>query len=166
MGVLSECVALLNLKHVHIPCCTTLSVNKLYFTFKAARILVCLLICAWLCWLSSKIHLKMKREWCSLKVGVNMVVVPTEWFTVHHLVDLKTNRHVRGGGGGVFHRTCHQWQLVIHWLLPWQQCFIANQNQECHFTCQWMTYCQWWQVLLKYPPNHKPLPNWKGNIYR
>ena len=25
-------------------------------------------------------------------------------------------------------RTCHQWQLVIHWLLPWQQCFIANQN--------------------------------------
>ena len=32
-----------------------------------------------------------------------------------------------------FHRTFHQWQFVIHWLLPWQQCFIANKNQECHF---------------------------------
>ena len=52
---------------------------------------------------------------------------------------------------GVFHRTCHQWQLVIHWLLPWQQCFIANQNQECHFTCQWMTNCYWWQVLWNGP---------------
>ena len=41
----------------------------------------------------------------------------------------------QGGGGGAFHRTCHHWQFVIHWLLPWQQCFIANQNQECHFTC-------------------------------
>ena len=46
---------------------------------------------------------------------------------------------------GVFHRTCHQWQRVIHWLLPWQQYFIANQNPECHFTCQWMTNCHWWQ---------------------
>ena len=26
------------------------------------------------------------------------------------------------------------------------RCFIANQNQECHCTCQWMTNCQWWQV--------------------
>ena len=52
---------------------------------------------------------------------------------------------------GPFHRTCHQWQLVIHWLLPWQQCFIANQNQECHFICQWMTNCHWWQVLWNGP---------------
>ena len=52
---------------------------------------------------------------------------------------------------GPFHRTCHQWQLVIHWLLPWQQCFLANQNQECHFICQWMTNCHWWQVLWNGP---------------
>ena len=52
---------------------------------------------------------------------------------------------------GPFHRTCHQWQLVIHWLLPWQQCFIANQDQECHFTCHWMTNCHWWQVLRNGP---------------
>ena len=52
---------------------------------------------------------------------------------------------------GAFHRTGHHWQFVIHRLLPWQQCFIANQNQECHFTCQWMTNCQWWQVLWNAP---------------
>ena len=32
------------------------------------------------------------------------------------------------------------------------QCFIANQNQECHCTCQWMTNCQWWQVSWNAPP--------------
>ena len=31
------------------------------------------------------------------------------------------------------------------------QCFIANQNQECHCTCQWMTHCQWWQVSWNAP---------------
>ena len=31
-------------------------------------------------------------------------------------------------------------------------CFIANQNQECHCTCQWMTTCQWWQVSWNAPP--------------
>ena len=40
-----------------------------------------------------------------------------------------------------FHRTSIQWQL------PWQQCFIATQNPECHFTCHWMASCHWWQVL-------------------
>ena len=29
------------------------------------------------------------------------------------------------------------------------QCFIANQNQECHCTCQW------WQVSMKCPPGIK-----------
>ena len=24
---------------------------------------------------------------------------------------------------GPFHRTCHQWQLAIQWLLPWPQCW-------------------------------------------
>ena len=31
------------------------------------------------------------------------------------------------------------------------QCFIANQNQECHCTCQWMTNCQCWQVSWNAP---------------
>ena len=31
------------------------------------------------------------------------------------------------------------------------QCFIANQNQECHCTFQWMTNCQWWQVSWNAP---------------
>ena len=47
----------------------------------------------------------------------------------------------------LFHRTCHQWQLAIQWQLPWQQCFIANKNPECHFICHWMASCNWWQVL-------------------
>ena len=33
-----------------------------------------------------------------------------------------------------------------------KQCFIANQNQECHFICHWMTSCHWWQVLWNGPP--------------
>ena len=37
-----------------------------------------------------------------------------------------------------------------HGNSPWQ-CFIANQNQECHFICQWMTNCQWWQVSWNAP---------------
>ena len=58
----------------------------------------------------------------------------------------------RGGG--------HFMKLVItdnlsftdyyHGNSQWQ-CFIANQNQECHFTCQWMTNCQWWQVSWNTP---------------
>ena len=47
----------------------------------------------------------------------------------------------------------HFIELVIHWLLPWQQCFIANQNQECHFICHWMTNCHRWQVLWNGPPD-------------
>ena len=31
------------------------------------------------------------------------------------------------------------------------QCFVANQYQECHCTCQWMTNCQWWQVSWNAP---------------
>ena len=33
-------------------------------------------------------------------------------------------------------------ELVIHWLLPWQQSMTvlhSQSNQECHFICQWMT---------------------------
>ena len=39
---------------------------------------------------------------------------------------------------GPFHRTCHQWQLVIHWLLPWQQCFIAIKIKNVTlFVSEW-----------------------------
>ena len=69
----------------------------------------------------------------------------------NHHSGIKTTTKLLFWSWGPFHRTCHQWKLVIHWLLPWQQCFIANQNQECHFTCQWMTNCHWWQVLWNGP---------------
>ena len=31
---------------------------------------------------------------------------------------------------GVFHETCHHWQFVIHWLLPWQQSVTVLQSQS------------------------------------
>ena len=53
---------------------------------------------------------------------------------------------------GPFHRTRHQWQLVIQWLIPWQQCFMPNQNPECHFTCQWMTRLLLMTSSMKWAP--------------
>ena len=34
------------------------------------------------------------------------------------------------GGGGAFHETCHHWQFVIHWLLPWQQSVTVLHSQS------------------------------------
>ena len=31
---------------------------------------------------------------------------------------------------GVFHETCHHWQFVIHWLLPWQQSVTVLHSQS------------------------------------
>ena len=65
---------------------------------------------------------------------------------MQHFGPLGKKGHTSGG---------HFMKLVItdnlsftdyyHGNRQWQ-CFIANQNQECHCTCQWMTNCQWWQV--------------------
>ena len=46
-----------------------------------------------------------------------------------------------------------QWQLAIQWLLLWQQCFIANQNPECYFTCHWIASYHWTTTSMKWGPD-------------
>ena len=73
--------------------------------------------------------------------------VSISYYQLHYFHPLKVAWHMCKHSWALFHRTCHQWQLVIRWLLPWQQCFIANQNPECHFTCHWMASSNRWQIL-------------------
>ena len=52
---------------------------------------------------------------------------------------------------GPFHRTCHQWQFVIHWQIKWHSWFWLAMKHCCHGSSQWMTSCHWWQVLWNGP---------------
>ena len=53
--------------------------------------------------------------------------------------------------------TSHNLMTTLHWLMIFfslsdeRIVHIEDQNQECHFICQWMTSCHWWQVLWNGP---------------
>ena len=53
--------------------------------------------------------------------------------------------------GGAFHETCHHWLFVIHWQGQWHSWFWllwSTVTDCCHGNSQWMTNCQWWQVIM------------------
>ena len=73
-----------------------------------------------------------KEVWgCLLMLGVWMLHFSKDW--------------------GPFNRTCHQWQLAIHWQIKWHSWFWLAMKHCCHGNSQWMTSCHWWQVLWNGP---------------
>ena len=59
--------------------------------------------------------------------------------------------------------TCHSMTTS---LLPWQQCFIANQNLDCHFTCHWNGKLPLITSSMKRGPwSWLPTRMW-GNLYK
>ena len=82
--------------------------------------------------------------------------------------------HVHTGGGGHFMKLVITDNLSFtdyyHGNSQWQ-CFIANQNQECHCTCQWMSVNDKLSVMtsfMKCPPEVPPRksPSRKSHVIK